>query len=187
MALLAMALKEKGLDAISLTGSQSGIITCDQHAEARIVGVRPDRIVHHLEEGKIVIVAGFQGVSVKKEITTLGRGGSDTSAVSLGAALRADKVEFYKDVLGVYAEDPKKKRGVKLYSRLSYAQALNLAEQDGFILPSRAILLASKNGLPLHVLTFKKGLKDAFPGTLILGKAKASDHEPHYESNRASI
>jgi len=173
MSLLAMALKERGQEAISLTGSQSGIITCNKHSEAQIIDLRPERIINHLNQGQVVIVAGFQGVSLEKEITTLGRGGSDTSAVALGVALGADKVEFYKDVLGVYAEDPRENEKAELYSHLSYDEALALAKQ-GF-LHARAILLASKNRLPLHVLTFKKGQKNSFPGTWI---------GPKYENNR---
>lgn len=183
MSLLAMALKEQGQEAISLTGSQSGIITCHRHSEAQIRDVRPKRILEHLDQSKIVIVAGFQGVSFEKEITTLGRGGSDTSAVALGVALGAEKIEFYKDVLGVYSEDPKKNSQAKLYESLSYQEALSLAKNPSFVLHPRAIFLASKNGLPLHVLTFKRGQSEAFPGTLIRGKPSAPQTELHYEND----
>lgn len=168
MSLLAMALSDRGIPAISLTGSQSGIITCTHHTDALIQDVRPIRIQQHLDEGKVVIVAGFQGVSSEKEITTLGRGGSDTSAVALAAALHADKVEFYKDVKGVYSSDPKKHPHATLYKELSYDQALNLAD---FVIHKRSILLASKNGLPLHVLSYKKELREEFPGTWIAPSA----------------
>ena len=164
MSLLAMALEEKGISAISLTGSQSGIITCDRHNDALIQDVRPIRIKKHLSEGKVVIVAGFQGVSENKEITTLGRGGSDTSAVALAIALGAEKVEFYKDVKGVYSADPKKDPKAKLLSKLSFEEALSFPD---FVIHRRSILLASKNSLPLHVLTYKKELRDEFPGTWI--------------------
>ncbi|MFN4174875.1 MAG: aspartate kinase, partial [Parachlamydiaceae bacterium] len=100
ISLLAMALALKGQDAISFTGSQSGIITTEEHSEARIIDVKPNRLQPHLQAGKVVIVAGFQGVSKSGEITTLGRGGSDTTAVALAVALKAEKVEFYKDVIG---------------------------------------------------------------------------------------
>src|SRR4051812_6127494 len=106
MALMSMALKEHGVPAISFTGSQSGIITNDAHAQARIVEVRPYRIQDELELEKVVIVAGYQGVSYKREITTLGRGGSDTTAVALAAALGAE-CEIYSDVDGVYSADPR--------------------------------------------------------------------------------
>ena len=179
MSLLAMALEERGVSAISLTGSQSGIITCGMHNDALIKDVRPIRIQEHLAEGKVVIVAGFQGVSEKKEITTLGRGGSDTSAVALAAALRAEKVEFYKDVKGIYSEDPKKNSSAKLYTELSFDQAMSFPE---FVIHRRSILLASKNGLPLHVLTYKKELWKEFPGTWI--DSAASKKGPIYESSR---
>src|SRR5215813_6972777 len=106
MALLAMAIQKRGLEAISFTGSQSGIITNDRHSGARIIEVRPIRIQDELERGRVVIVAGFQGMSYRREITTLGRGGSDTTAVALAAALGAD-CEIYSDVDGVYSADPR--------------------------------------------------------------------------------
>ncbi len=179
MSLLAMSLEERGVSAISLTGSQSGVITCGKHNDALIKDVRPIRIQEHLAEGKIVIVAGFQGISERKEITTLGRGGSDTSAVALAAALKAEKVEFYKDVRGIYSEDPKKEPNAKLYTELSFDQAMSFSE---FVVHRRSILLASKNGLPLHVLTYKKELWKEFPGTWI--GSTASKKELTYESSR---
>jgi aspartate kinase len=110
MALLSMAIRELGGDAISFTGSQSGIITNDRHVDARIIEVRPFRIQDELARGKIVVVAGYQGVSYRKEITTLGRGGSDTTAVAMAAALGAEWCEICSDVDGVYTADPRKKR-----------------------------------------------------------------------------
>src|SRR4051794_7738326 len=106
MAVLSMALNARGVPAVSFTGSQSGIVTNDAHANARIVEVRPFRVQDELARGKVVIVAGYQGVSYKKEVTTLGRGGSDTTAVALAAALSAD-CEIYSDVDGVYTADPR--------------------------------------------------------------------------------
>src|SRR5512137_119012 len=105
MALLAMALEDQGVPAVSFTGSQAGILTDDRHASARIVEVRPVRVHEELDRGRVVIVAGFQGVSPRKEVTTLGRGGSDTTAVALAASLGAD-CEIYSDVDGVYTADP---------------------------------------------------------------------------------
>ncbi len=154
MALLAMALLAKGKEAISFTGSQSGIITSTEHSEARIMDVRPFRLLPHLEAGTVVIVAGFQGVSAKGEITTLGRGGSDTTAVALGVALGADQVEFYKDVAGVYAEDPKKNPDAPIYLKLSYEDAYDLMQKGAKVLHSRCVSLAFKNKLPLHVRPF---------------------------------
>src|SRR5579883_2931090 len=107
MALLSMAIAELGHEAISFTGSQSGIITSDRHTGARIVEVRPYRVQDELERGKIVIVAGYQGVSYKKEVTTLGRGGTDTTAVAMAAALSAEACEIYSDVDGVFSADPR--------------------------------------------------------------------------------
>lgn len=181
MALLAMALKERGQEAISLTGSQSGIITCDRHGEARIQTVRPKRIIDQLKIGTVVIVAGFQGMSHEREITTLGRGGSDTTAVALAVALKASKVEFYKDVEGVYSEDPQNNGQAHLFSKLSYKQALLLAKKSRFVLPLRAILLASKNKIPLHVLTFKQRRGYCFPGTLIACEELKSKGSQRYE------
>lgn len=154
VSLLAMALDLKGIEAISFTGSQSGIITSPEHTEARILEVRPWRLLKQLEAGKVVIVAGFQGVSREGEITTLGRGGSDTTAVALGIALGADKVEFYKDVPGVFSEDPKKNPKAELFSNLSFNKALEITQKGAKVLHHRCVDLAAKNFLPLHVLSF---------------------------------
>lgn len=154
MSLLAMALCRENKEAVSFTGSQSGIITCSNHTNAQIVDVRPHRIAECLNKGKIVIVAGFQGVSAQREITTLGRGGSDTSAVALGVALGANQVEFYKDVPGIFDADPKKYPSASSFYKLTYQQALDIVKQGAKILHPRAIYLAEKNGLPLHVRSF---------------------------------
>jgi aspartate kinase len=154
VALLAMALERKGKKAVSFTGSQSGIITDEKHSEARIVDVRPKRIFEAMEAGAIAIVAGFQGVSRKGEITTLGRGGSDTSAVALAVALGAEQVEFYKDVEGIYSADPKKGGDAVLLPTLSYAEALKLARGGAKVLQARSIELAEKNGVKLAVSSF---------------------------------
>lgn len=167
ISLLAMALSLKNQEAISFTGSQSGIITTDDHSEALIIDVKPHRLLPHLEQGKVVIVAGFQGVSKKGEITTLGRGGSDTSAVALGVALRAEKVEFFKDVPGFYNEDPKKNREARFYAALTYKEAFDICKGGARILHSRCIDLASKNQLCLHVLPFASWTSPDTPGTYI--------------------
>jgi len=160
MSLLAMALEKKGLKAVSFTGSQSGIITCSGHTEAAIIDVRPIRIREHLERGDIVIVAGFQGVSLSKEITTLGRGGSDTTAVALAASLGCEledkKVIFYKDVPGVFDKDPKRFLDAKPYKTLSFDQALSLADLGAEVLHKRCVLLAKQNGIELVVRSFKE-------------------------------
>ncbi len=156
ISLLAMALAAQGGQAVSFTGSQSGILTTDEHSEARIIEVRPNRLHPHLESGKIVIVAGFQGVSKSKEITTLGRGGSDTSAVALGIALRAEKVEFYKDVKGIFSNDPIHDPEAFFFQQLTYEEALDVVEKSGGrVIHPRALKLAQKNTLPLHVRSFQ--------------------------------
>lgn len=184
MSLLAMALVDKKVDAVSLTGSQSGILTSEDHLDARIVNVRPVRLKQHLSEGKVVIVAGFQGVSLNKEITTLGRGGSDTTAVALGSAFGVEKVEFYKDVKGFYSSDPKKKlKRPTLFSSLSFEKALSLAEKGEAPLHPRAILLASRNHLPLHILSFKEEERRAFCGTMIEDRCPPKNRKPVYEGD----
>ncbi len=155
ISLLAMALAKEGKAAMSFTGSQSGVITCENHSEAKIVDVRPKRLEEALNRGQVAIVAGFQGVSKKGEITTLGRGGSDTSAVALAVALRADVVEFYKDVPGIFDLDPKKNPQAKILPRLSYSDALKLANEGAKVLHPRSIDLAAKNGVQLSVLSFQ--------------------------------
>lgn len=167
ISLLAMALAAKNQEAVSFTGSQSGIITCNRHTEARIKDVRPNRLIPHLNAGRIVIVAGFQGVSVGGEITTLGRGGSDTSAVALGVALKASKVEFFKDVPGICTEDPKINPHASVLNRLTYAEALNIVLNGAKVLHARCIDLAGKNGLPLHVRSFMDDIRHPDSGTII--------------------
>lgn len=153
--LLAMALAAKGCqEAMSFTGSQAGIITCTRHSEAKIVDVRPARLLPLLDAGKIIVVAGFQGVSRNGEITTLGRGGSDTTAVALGIKLQAN-IEFFKDVPGIFEDDPKKNPQTSFHEKLTYEQALNIISKGGKILHHRCIQLAHKNYLPLKVRSFE--------------------------------
>lgn len=167
ISLLAMALAAKNHQAVSFTGSQSGIITCSKHSDARIVEVRPHRLLPVLETGSVVIVAGFQGVSRKGEITTLGRGGSDTSAVALAIALGANRVEFFKDVAGIFASDPKKHPDAKLLHQLAYDDALQIVGKGAQVLHERSIELAKKNRMPLHVHSFETFQADSPPGTVI--------------------
>lgn len=164
MSLLAMALCLRHQDAVSFTGSQAGIITTPHHSDAEIIDVRPWRLLPHLQEGKVVIVAGFQGVSLDKEITTLGRGGSDTTAVALALSLGSHGVEFYKDVPGVFDRDPHQIPEARHLPRLSYEEALEIIDQGAKILHSRAVKLASNNGLPLHVRSFDE-FYQGHPGT----------------------
>ncbi len=150
MALLAMALKERGTQAISFTGSQAGIITCGEHTEARILRVKPFRVVKHLDAGRVVIVAGFQGVSEAGEITTLGLSGSDLSAVALGDALGAEEVVFFKDVGGIFDRDPKGDLEAKLQKLLSYDSAMGFCEK-GNVLQPKAVKYAQEKGVRLVV------------------------------------
>lgn len=186
ISLLAMALAHKNQEAVSFTGSQSGIITSTEHSEARIINVKPHRILKSLDTSKVVIVAGFQGVSTEGEITTLGRGGSDTTAVALGIALNAERVEFYKDVDGIYERDPKKHLKQKLYSELTYDQALNIIHRDSAVLHQRCLELAKMNGLPLVVRSFiNNNAMDK--GTTIMDPSGERSSVPLYEDFFTSL
>jgi len=149
MALLAMAIQKRGMEAISFTGSQSGIITNDRHSGARIIEVRPIRIQDELERDKVVIVAGFQGMSYKREITTLGRGGSDTTAVALAAALGAT-CEICSDVDGVYTADPRLIPDAQRLDLISYEEMQELAEHGAKVLNAQAVEWARKAGIHIH-------------------------------------
>ena len=160
MALLAMTLANHGIEAVSLTGSQAGIITSTEHNNAKILDVHLKKISTALQTNKIPIIAGFQGMSIAGEITTLGRGGSDTTAVAIAAALSA-KVIFYKDVNGVYSKDPNLHRDAILYNELSYQEALEVVgEGKSAVLHPRSIILARDNNLVLEIRSFTKGLHD---------------------------
>jgi aspartate kinase len=165
-ALVAMALKSKGIPAISFTGSQAGIITDDNHTNARIIEIRPDRVLTALKEGMTVIVGGFQGVSFKKEVTTLGRGGSDTTAVALAAALNAETCEIFSDVDGVYSADPNLVADAKKIDELSYQEMQELSEAGAKVLHSRAIEFAKEKGIEIHC---KSTFEPDNPGTVIRG------------------
>lgn len=182
ISLLAMALAKKECEAVSFTGSQTGIITCHSHTNAKIIDVNPYRLFPHLELGKVVIVAGFQGVSRKGDVTTLGRGGSDTTAVALGVALKAEKVEFYKDVPGIFEKDPKNYPGSSLLTSLTYQQALQLARKGAQVLHERSIFLASQNQMPLIVLSFKDFLKQKELQGTFIGKKGRARPNPSYEN-----
>ena len=182
ISLLAMALAAKDHQAVSFTGSQSGIITCGNHSEARIVDVRPHRLIPVLDVGSVVIVAGFQGVSRSGEITTLGRGGSDTSAVALGIALKAEKVEFFKDVPGIFASDPKQNPKAHFFSELSYDEALNIIQNGARVLQPRSVELAKKNHMTLHVMSFSGFTLENHTGTCIRSRTNCNPPgSPIYE------
>jgi aspartate kinase len=151
IALLSMALADLGVPAISFTGSQSGIITDGSHRRARIRRILGDRLRKSLDEGKVVIVAGFQGVSEQKEITTLGRGGSDTTAVALAAALQADRCEIYTDVDGVFSADPRKVPGAHHLRSINHDLMVELATRGAGVLHPRSVEVAKKFQVKLVV------------------------------------
>jgi len=158
MALLCIALNELGVEAISLTGSQAGIITNDRHNDARVIEVRPVRVQDELEKGKVVVIGGFQGVSYKRDITTLGRGGSDTSAVALAAALSAERCEIYSDVDGVYTSDPNIVEDAKHLPEISYQQIQEMAEAGAKVLNAQAVQFVKDAKIALYARsTFKRG------------------------------
>jgi aspartate kinase len=151
MALVAMAVIDRGCEAVSFTGSQSGIVTDTSHTRAKILEIRGDRIREELARGRVVIVAGFQGVSTTREVTTLGRGGSDTTAVALAAALDAEECEIYTDVDGVYTADPRLVAGARKLPRLSYDEMLELASMGARVLHNRSVEIGRRYGVPIHV------------------------------------
>jgi aspartate kinase len=150
MSLLSIAIHARGGDAISFTGSQSGIITSDRHFDARIIEVRPHRIEDELARGKIVIVAGYQGMSYRREITTLGRGGSDTTAVALAAALGAERCEIYSDVDGVYSADPRVVPDAVHLPEIDLASLQEMAEAGAKVLNAQAVEWARRAKITIH-------------------------------------
>ena len=150
MALLSIAIRELGGDAISFTGSQSGIITNDRHSDARIIEVRPVRVQDELARGKIVVIAGYQGVSYKKEVTTLGRGGSDTTAVAMAAALGAEWCEICSDVDGVYSADPRVVPAARRIGELSYEEMQEMAEAGARVLNAQAVEFAKEKHIAIY-------------------------------------
>ncbi len=151
IALVSMAINDLGRDAVSFTGSQAGIVTDTTHGKARIVEMRRGRVHEALEEGKVAIVAGFQGVSTDRDVTTLGRGGSDTTAVALAAALEADVCEIYTDVDGVFTADPRIAPGARKLREVSYEEMLELSASGARVLMLRSVEYARNHGVKLHV------------------------------------
>jgi aspartate kinase len=151
IALLSMALWDRGLPAISFTGTQAGIVTDTKHGKARIVEMRTGRVRAALDEGKVAIVAGFQGISPDANVTTLGRGGSDTTAVAMAAALAADVCEIYTDVDGVYTADPRIVPGARKLAQLTYEEMLDLSASGARVLMLRSVEYARNHGVPIHV------------------------------------
>jgi len=151
MALLCMALAELGVEAVSFTGSQAGMITDTAHTRAKILEVKGDRLRETLAAGGVPVVAGFQGVSTDREVTTLGRGGSDTTAVALAAALGASSCEIYTDVSGVFTTDPRIVPEARKLSRISYEEMQEMAATGGRVLALRSVEFARNHNVPLHV------------------------------------
>lgn len=161
--LLAMALKQKGCPAVSYTGLQVPIVTDEAHTKARIMDIGTERMRQDLDQGKVVVVAGFQGVTASNDITTLGRGGSDTTAVALAAALKADECLIYTDVDGVYTTDPRVEPKAQRLDRITFEEMLEMASLGSKVLQIRSVEFAGKYNVPLRVLSsFKVG-----GGTLI--------------------
>src|SRR5579884_1933633 len=171
-ALCAMAINDLGHRAISLTGSQAGIVTDTSHTKARIVDVRANRIREALEQDRIVLVAGFQGVSTSYDVTTLGRGGSDTTAVALAAAIDAEVCEIYTDVAGVFSADPRIVPNARKLPYVSFEEMLEMAASGGKVLQLRSVEYARTHGVRMHC---RSSFEDA-PGTVVLGEDETMEH-----------
>ena len=175
IALLAIAIQAAGYDAVSFNAMQIGIMTENVHAKARILDIKTEKLKKNLKEGKIIIVAGFQGVTAEGEITTLGRGGSDTTAVALAAALNAERCDIYTDVEGVYTTDPRIVPSAARLDKISYEEMLELAHAGANVLHPRSVETAKLFNVPLRVRSSFK--TDNF-GTLILGVKKMEIFKP---------
>ncbi len=163
-ALCAMAINDLGHKAISLTGSQAGIVTDTSHTKARILDVRADRIEQALNEDRIVLVAGFQGVSTARDVTTLGRGGSDTTAVAVAAAIGAEVCEIYTDVAGVFSADPRIVPDARKLPQVSFEEMLEMASSGAGVLMLRSVEYARTHGVTIHC----RSSFDPGPGTVVL-------------------
>ncbi|MBW2408192.1 MAG: aspartate kinase [Deltaproteobacteria bacterium] len=182
MALLCMALHERGLDALSLTGSQAGIITNDRHNDARVIEVRPFRVQDEMAKGKVVIIGGFQGVSYKRDITTLGRGGSDTTAVALAAALDAERCEIYSDVDGVYSADPSVVDGARHLPEVTYPVMQEMSTAGAKVLHAHAVQFAKEKDIAIYArATFEPGretvIRKLSPGAITGVQAVVSEKQ----------
>jgi len=171
-ALCAMAINDLGHRAISLTGSQAGIVTDTSHTKARILDVRANRIREALSDDLIVLVAGFQGVSTSRDVTTLGRGGSDTTAVALAAAIEADVCEIYTDVSGVFTADPRIVPDARKLPFVSFEEMLEMAASGAKVLQLRSVEYARTHGVRIHC---RSSFKDG-PGTVVLGEDETMEH-----------
>jgi aspartate kinase len=172
-ALCAMAINDLGHRAISLTGSQAGILTDSSHTKARIIDVRADRIKEALAEDQIVLIAGFQGVSTARRVTTLGRGGSDTTAVAVAAALGAEVCEIYTDVAGVFSADPRSVPDARLLEYVSFEEMLEMSASGAGVLQLRSVEYARNHGVRIHC---RSSFDDA-PGTVVLSEGETMEHK----------
>lgn len=167
ISLLSMSLQKLEVDSVSLTGWQAGIQTCDCYGNARITNVFNERILKELNKNKVVIVAGFQGINSNEDITTMGRGGSDTTAVAIASSLNAKECQIYTDVNGVYTSDPQLVINAKRIKEISYDNMINLADMGAQILNKRSVELAKKYNVEISVISSMKG-KNAFVGTKVM-------------------
>jgi aspartate kinase len=171
--LVAMCLQGMGVPAISLSGLQAGVRTSAQHSRARIQDIKPERILETLRDGKVAVVAGFQGVTADFEVTTLGRGGSDTTAVALAAALNAGSCEIYTDVDGIFTADPRLVKTARKLSHIQYDEMLELAAVGARVLHPRAVEIGELYGVPIHVRSsFHEGV-----GTMIVAHVPMEDRK----------
>ena len=161
--LMAMALGALGVPAVSLTGRQAGIVTDSVHGNARILAVDTERLHRELDAGKVAVVAGFQGCGPGDDVTTLGRGGSDTTAVALAAYLKADRCQIFTDVDGIYNRDPRRYADARRFSRIDYGRMLRLIENGAQVLHDRSVELARDHGIEVEVLS---AFRDT-PGTIV--------------------
>ena len=175
IALVAMALNQKGVRAVSMTGAQLGIITESVHTAARIVDIKTERLRRHLDEGQVVVAAGFQGTTPEGDTTTLGRGGSDTTAVALAAALGARICDIFTDVSGVYTADPNIVSSARLLKEVSYEEMLEMARVGAQVLHPRAVELARKHKLPLRV---RNTFDPDHEGTILRGAGEMEIYRP---------
>ena len=182
-ALMAMAIGAMGCPAVSLTGWQAGIHTDGNHANARILTVDTGRILRELEAGKIAVVAGFQGVAPDGDITTLGRGGSDTTAVALAAWLQADRCQIFTDVDGVYDRDPRLFPDARRFRQIRYDTMLALVENGAQVLHDRSVALAARHGVTVEVRSCEEGSV----GTLVVPRAESGEVTGVTRSRRGEI
>lgn len=182
MALLCIALNELKIDAVSLTGSQAGIVTNDRHNDAKVIEVRPFRVQDEMEKGRVVVVGGFQGVSYRRDITTLGRGGSDTTAVALAAALGAERCEIYSDVPGVFSSDPSVIAKAEHLPEISYQQMQEMSLAGAKVMNASAVQFAKESGIAIYARsTFEPGketiIRKSSPGLSKGVKAVVTENE----------